>query len=291
MDTYCYTLLNSGLYLYQNGTGLLIDGLFGRGPYQCFSPFPEALHQQMLSEQGLFAHLDGLLFTHTHGDHLDRDLLYYLRYTRPNLPVYVYGLTDNSLSADSLAQGIQRLTVGPFTITVLDTVHERTGGTDQDALFSLPNCMMLLEANGTRILLTGDSVLGRREAELVGRFGPLDFVFCNPMQLATDEKCEFFHRISTRRLLLIHLPLPKDDRYYYWSLAQQECRNRIFGSVRPELAGQMAWLDGRMPDWAAAESSALPASSSWPPSRPFPPVSPSYQGSRRKIPASAPPRS
>lgn len=53
-----------------------------------------------------------------------------------------------------------------------------------------------------------------------------------------------------KRLLLTHLPDPKDDRYYYWNLARQECRERTFGAVRPEIAGQLAWLDGRTPGWA-----------------------------------------
>ena len=73
MRTYFYDMTNSGLYLYCQGTGLLIDGLYGRGPYQCFSPFPEQLHRQMIEGTGLFAHLNGLLFTHAHGDHCDPD--------------------------------------------------------------------------------------------------------------------------------------------------------------------------------------------------------------------------
>ncbi|MGE4276459.1 MAG: hypothetical protein AB7E30_04675 [Lawsonibacter sp.] len=249
-NTYLYCLSNSGLYLYRQGTGLLIDGLYGRGPYQCFSPFPEALHRQMLSGEGLFAHLGGLVFTHTHGDHCDGDLLYYLRHARPELSVYGYGLEGNTPAGRTLAQGIRKLRIGPFSITALDAVHEQAGGGCDKTLFDLPNCMLLLETGAERILLTADAILGRREAELVRRFGNLDLVFCNPMQLATDEKCEFFQRISMKRLLLTHLPAPEDDRYCYWSLARQECRNRVFGAVRPELARQMSWLDGVAPEWA-----------------------------------------
>ena len=249
MDTYLYCLTNSGLYLYRQGTGLLIDGLYGRGPYQCFSPFPERLHRQMLAGQGLFAHLDGLVFTHVHGDHCDADLLYYLRSTRPGMSVYGYGMKGNRPPGRPLAQGIQRLEIGPFSITALDAVHEGADGSCGQELFDLPNCILLLECGQERILLTGDAVLGRREAELVGRLGCMDLVFCNPMQLATDEKCEFFQRISMKRLLLTHLPAPQDDRYCYWNLARQECRERTFGAVRPEIAGQLDWLDERTPEW------------------------------------------
>lgn len=250
MRTYFYGMTNSGLYLYCQGTGLLIDGLYGRGPYQCFSHFPEQLHRQMVEGTGLFAHLDSLLFTHAHGDHCDPDQLYYLRITRPELPVYGYGMRGNTWEMLEGERGRPRLKTGPFTVKVLDTVHEQAGGNCDKALFGLPNCMLLLETGEERFLLTGDAVLGGKEAEAVEEFGTLDAVFSNPLQLATHRKCEFYRRVSMKRLLLTHLPAPADDWCGYWTLARQVRRDRVFGTVRPEIMEQMSWLDGAAPDWA-----------------------------------------
>lgn len=246
MDTYIYYMTNSGLYFYCQGKGILIDGLYGRGPYQCFSPFPEKLHRDMVKKQGIFAHLDALLFTHTHGDHMDKDMVRYMEREREGLALYVHGSGKNTLNAKRMDKGVLRIELFPFIMTLIETVHEK--GSSNDEIFYVENCMILLETPVQRILLTADAELKEREAKILKRYEPLDMVFCNPMQLARPEKCKFFRLLSPKRILIIHLPEPGDDRFSYRKLAEQECRKLVINGVVPEMPEQLAWIDRKMPE-------------------------------------------
>ena len=63
MKIFIYSMTNSGFYFYNNTTGILVDGLYGRGPYQCFSPFPQSLFRNVIEKEGIFSHMDGIIFT------------------------------------------------------------------------------------------------------------------------------------------------------------------------------------------------------------------------------------
>ena len=58
MKIFIYSMTNSGFYFYNNSTGILVDGLYGRGPYQCFSPFPQSLFRNVIEKEGIFSHMD-----------------------------------------------------------------------------------------------------------------------------------------------------------------------------------------------------------------------------------------
>lgn len=247
MDTYIYYMTNSGLYFYCQGRGILIDGLYGRGPYQCFSPFPEQLHKDMINRQGIFAHMDALLFTHSHGDHMDKDMISYMEREYDGISFYVYGDSKNTLNAKMVKDGIVQIELFPFTIRMIRTFHEK--GQSDDEIFNVENCMMLLETPVQRILLTADAVLGECEIKILKEYGDIDMVFCNPMQLALPEKCEIFRLLCPKRIFIIHLPLPLDDRFSYRALAQQECRKLVINGVAPEIPVQLSWIDEKIPGW------------------------------------------
>lgn len=251
MEFCIFPLTNSGLYLFDQGTGVLIDGLYGPGPRGDFSPFPPGLYAQMRRGDGLFAHLNALLFTHGHGDHCDRELLAHLHGIKPWMPVYGYGLPGNTWDANILGNGIQRLTVGDFTLVLLDAAHQWDEREQDYELFHLPHCMVIIQCGGQRLLLTADANLSPKEAELVNQFGAFDLVFCNPIQLALEEKQGFFQRLKIKRILITHLPAPQDDRYYLWMQARQLCHKAI-GDITPEIAQQLVWLDGNVPEWASS---------------------------------------
>lgn len=243
-----FPLTNSGLYLFFQGTGVLIDGLYGPGPWGDFSPFPSELHAQMLRGSGLFAHLNALLFTHAHGDHCDSALLAQLRRIRPELPIYGHGLPRNTWGAEMLGDGVLRLTVGGFSFVLLDTAHQRSGSMQGNPLFDLPNCMVVIQCGQKQLLLTADAALGQAEEGFAQRFGTFDLVFCNPIQLAQQETRQFFQALKPGRILITHLPAPQDDKYHLWMQARQLCHRQV-GRAVPEIAAQMAWLDGKAPEW------------------------------------------
>lgn len=242
MNTLIYQMTNSGLFFYAKDTGILIDGLYGSGPYQCFSDFPVKLHKQMVENEGIFKLAKAAIFTHAHEDHLDWDRLRHMCAIRNDLGVYVYGGPQNTLNAETIGEGIKKIQLPPFEIIMIDTLHE---GTHENETSDIKHCMILLKIEEEEILLTGDSVLGEREVKILGQFGKVQVVFCNPLQLALEKKCQFFRDISPERIFITHLPEEKDDRFSYRKLAEQECARVDINGIHPEIPKQLEWIDGK----------------------------------------------
>lgn len=66
-DVSVFYLANAGVYLCNEETGILIDGLFES--YPGFDPMPEFIETNLLSQKAPFTHLTDLCFTHNHPDH------------------------------------------------------------------------------------------------------------------------------------------------------------------------------------------------------------------------------
>ena len=247
MKIFIYSMTNSGFYFYNNTTGILIDGLYGRGPYQCFSPFPQSLFHQVIEKKGIFSHMDGLFFTHEHGDHKDADLLYYVTHNYRAVSVYSYEDLEGKQEIQQMETGIYRLRFSGYEIYFVDVEHE--GRKSGDALLQVKTCMMVIRVNGEQITLLSDALIQEREIRILNRFGRSDLLICNPLQLAEKQKCEYLEELHAKRILISHLPLPEDDIYDYWRLAKQKSRKCVIGGVHPELPEQLNWLDGRIPDF------------------------------------------
>lgn len=248
MDTKIFHSVNSGLYLFSGRTGILLDGLFGPGPYQCFSPFPAPLRKQMLSRTGMFAHLDALLFSHVHGDHYDADAAYFLRRAHGDLPFYLIDAPDNTLCPQQLAPRITQLAIGDFSVRMLRTAHNGVSRKDP-ALFRVSHQVFLIRCRKEQFLIAADGLLGKEEAALLTPFGAVDLVFCNAYHLSDPKGLEFLKVLRPSRVALYHLPFEQDDVYRYRSLAKQLI-SHANGVERPFLLSQMSWLDNAPPSWA-----------------------------------------
>lgn len=242
---------NSSLFFYADRTGILIDGLFGAGPYQCFSPLPAPIRRQMLKRQGIFGHVDALLFTHAHGDHCDRDALHFFRHLHEQPPaVFLFGESDNTLHADRVDSRIQRLEVGAFTIYAMAAPHQCIGKKNK-ALFALPNCSFIVCQGTERFFVAADSRWREEDLRLVQPFGRFNAVFCNAYHLIWDESKRFFEKLDAERIYIYHLPLQEDDIYAYHSLAKHAAQNfRMRNQRQPAIMPQMEWLGEEKPLWA-----------------------------------------
>ena len=238
-------MTNSGFYFYNNTTGILVDGLYGRGSYQCFSPFPQSLFGNVIEKKGIFSHLDGIFFTHEHGDHKDSDLLYYVMHNYSPVSVYSYETLQKNLMVHQIEKGVYRLLFLEYEIYFIDVEHE--GRKSGDELFQVKTCMLVIRTNGEQITLLSDASIQEREIQILNQFGKSDLLICNPLQLAAKQTCEYLEQLHAKRILISHLPLPEDDIYDYWGLAKQENRKCVIGGIHPELPEQLDWLDGRVP--------------------------------------------
>ena len=245
MNLCIFHSVNSGLYLWDGERGLLIDGVFD-GREQGLSAMPRVLGEQLNRREGLFAHVDGALFTHLHADHFWRPGLCRLL-EGPNPPaVYGPGLAETGVSSRPERPGISRIQLPGATVWSRDTLHE--GRCYQDT----PHQSYLIRMGGSTAFVAGDAVLQVEDAEAFSGLcdGEIELGFFNPYQLVSLQSREFLQILRPNRILLVHLPFQEDDRYHYWSFAKQCVRKFSGWTPTLEVVPHMAWLDGKSAAWA-----------------------------------------
>lgn len=235
MQIHIYHTVNSGLFLFYRGCGLLIDGLY-EGEKVGMSPFSPQLRDQLESRQGLFAHLNAALFTHLHPDHYSAPLLDRLQAVLPGAAVFCPEEASGPRDA-------MRYSVGPFHILSFPTVH------DGKEYVNTPHDAYLIEAGGERILLPGDAGFSEGTDYFAG-FCPegADAVFVNPYQMLSAKLRALLRRWQPDRVFLNHLPYPRDDSFQYRALAERLMRHWPQDVPTPKKMEPLSWLDGNAPD-------------------------------------------
>lgn len=244
MDTCIFHSVNSGLFFWSVGTGLLVDGIHD-GCEQGFSPMPDFLRRQLDARTGLFAHTSGLLFTHLHRDHFQRGGLLHLMKAPTHPAVYGPGLAENRARIQPVSSGACRIQMGSAEILAKNTLHDGT------VFRKDPHQSFLITMGQERFLVAGDAALTPRDAEefLQADSGPTDAAFVNLNQIASEDGQDFLRTLKPARIFLIHLPFREDDVYHNRSLARQTAR-RLPQDLPPvEILPHMAWIDGWTARW------------------------------------------
>lgn len=244
MDTYLFHSVNSGLYFWDGMAGLLVDGIHD-GQEQGFSPMPAFLSGQLARRAGLFAHTDGLLFTHLHRDHFQRAGMLRLLNRPESCSVYGPGLSESQASIRPIRSGMCRVQMAGAYVLAKDTVHEGEKFR-QDRHQSY-----LIRMGGETFFIAGDAVLTAEDAlAFDGFYGKeVEAGFFNLYQLAAPQGQEFLRILQPKRVFLIHLPFREDDRFHYRSLAWQVVRQLPQDLPPVEILPHMAWIDGRAARW------------------------------------------
>ncbi len=248
METMIFHTVNAGLYFWSGKTGLLIDGLHN-GRAQGFSPLPPSIGRDLQTHSGLFAHLDGLLFTHLHGDHFSRSLMLQALSADPPPLVYGPGLQENSVYLRPIYPGLWSFHLGQARLLSLATVH------DGAAFRKDPHRSFFLRLNGECIFIAGDALLMPDQARLLRDYygGPVAAAFINPYQAADPESLSFLHVLDPRRIFLYHLPFQEDDQFCCLVMAKQVLRRFPEHLPRPERLPHMKWLDGKSAPWSTPQ--------------------------------------
>ena len=175
---------HSTLLIEMGGRTLLIDPVFSNrcsplplvGPRRFFTPPLKASD---------LPHLDAVLITHDHYDHLDKATILALE-----------GKTDRFLVPLGVEKDLERWLKGRAPITALDWWEETelsplsiactparhfSGRGLTDHMRSLP-CSYVIQGGGFSLLETGDTAYGRHFEEIARRYGPFDLVLTDGAQ-------------------------------------------------------------------------------------------------------------
>ena len=255
MELCIFHSVNSGLYLWDGMAGLMIDGIHDGREFGA-SPMPAFLVKQLELHSGLFAHTDGVLFTHMHGDHFQRQGLHRLMSggTPCQPALYGPGLPESQARIRPIRSGLLRIQVAGAYILAKDTRHDgrRFSNTSHQSYF--------IRMGGETVFIAGDAALTEEDAASFDGFygGGVDAGFFNVYQLLSPGGQAFIRRLRPKRVFLEHLPFPEDDKYNYWQLARQVERHFPVDLPQAEILPLMSWLDGKAAQWEPQVQEGLP---------------------------------
>ena len=218
--TEIFYTVNAGLYISSGTTAVLIDGIHGAPPG--FTAMPEGLYDRILQGSGMFARLDGLLFTHLHPDHYDAEKTGRVLEDRPETALWGPGLANRGIPEYRELPSGCTFRIGDLRVFAYPTVHSgEPFCEDPHRSFLIRN-----ESSGEAFLISGDAVfspwLAGAVKENAGGPGTVTAAFINIYHLIEEPSRAFLLRLAPERLFLYHRPLPEDDTYNYLVMIRSE---------------------------------------------------------------------
>ena len=209
--------VNSGLY-FKGSTAVLVDGVFD-GREKGFSQMPEAFRRAVFEGNG--SHINGMLFTHSHGDHFCQEQLRKAEKLFPHMTIYGPDLAVKNVKPFLKASGLTEFYIDCCRVWAVDTIHDGVGYQD------VPHCSYFLNMDDQTIFIAGD---GSNLGKLKSRYGGLlpehvDVVFVNLYQALALNVHQFIRDFTASKIYLYHLPFRQDDCYQFWMQAGQAVRS------------------------------------------------------------------
>lgn len=239
--------VNCGLYLWDGNSGILVDGVHTAGAPAHFSPMPSEMMRWMETRTGLFAHLNGILFTHLHGDHYWETAVNHLTTREKSLPCWMPEMIHLSHAVDA-GTNVRRIQMGTFRILCLETLHDGANYVEE------PHNAFLVQSGTASVLIAGDSLFREQDLKLLTKFAPIQNAFFNLYQLSDyGNGPEIVRKLGIKRLFLYHLPFAQDDSENYRVLSFQILKRFPPELPRPVFAPHMSWIDDISPSWAAQQ--------------------------------------
>ena len=187
------------------GAGIFIDGIHG-GTASGFSPVSEKTVEECENCSGMFRDLKALLFTHCHDDHYDPEAVDRIR-KKTNVFFYAPGQDCEFGKGRTIISGIP-----PFEIFAIATTHD-----GKAPLCDEPHVSYIINTPDDTFFAPGDAVFNDPSSEAAQILSlcrhRIKAAFVNPYQILLDCNREFLKKLDPESAVLIHHPLPKDDRY------------------------------------------------------------------------------
>ena len=191
------SVCNAGVYLEQDGYGLLLDGV--SGDYAPFSGTSDAIFSQMLRSDGDFSALRALVFSHDHIDHYDpvrTEQLICQRSCECWLP-------NEKIPASG------RIQCGPFSVC-FDEVPHIPGFVDPVRHF-----VFYVDSGESQLYFAADAIVSAKMHRDLLRGKSPDFIFMNSVHFASDELRALFLHAAQKRVYVYHFPERRNDRFGY----------------------------------------------------------------------------
>lgn len=189
-------ICNCGLVFSSGGELLLIDALT-----QELAPFyraPESVRQEIVTGTGAYEKTCGLLFTHLHPDHYDKEAAQ--AFAQYHLRAALYVPNRRELPPE-------RLTVGSFTVELHRVRHTQVAGYGKSTVDA-----MIISAEGKSVYVASDSApeVSLHESVLHGR--RMDAAFWNGEMLLYKPEREALCRFAAQNFIY-HIPGDPQDGF------------------------------------------------------------------------------
>ena len=189
-------ICNCGLVFSSGGELLLIDALT-----QELAPFyraPESVRQEIVTGTGEYRKTCGLLFTHLHPDHYDKEAAQ--AFAQYHLRAALYVPNRRELPPE-------RLTVGSFTVELHRVRHTQVAGYGKSTVDA-----MIISAEGKRVYVSSDAApeVSLHESVLHGR--RMDAAFWNGEMLLYKPEREALCRFAAQNFIY-HIPGDPQDGF------------------------------------------------------------------------------
>ena len=189
-------ICNCGLVFSSGETCLLIDALT-----QELAPFyraPESVRQEIVTGTGAYEKTCGLLFTHLHPDHYDKEAAQ--AFAQYHLRAALYVPNRRELPPE-------RLTVGGFTVELHRVRHTQVAGYGKSTVDA-----MIISAEGKSVYVASDSApeVSLHESVLHGR--RMDTAFWNGEMLLYKPEREALCRFAAQNFIY-HIPGDPQDGF------------------------------------------------------------------------------
>lgn len=189
-------ICNCGLVFSSGETCLLIDALT-----QELAPFyraPESVRQEIVTGTGAYEKTCGLLFTHLHPDHYDKEAAQ--AFAQYHLRAALYVPNRRELPPE-------RLSIGSFTVELHRVRHTQVAGYGKSTVDA-----MIISAEGKRVYVASDSApeVSLHESVLHGR--RMDAAFWNGEMLLYKPEREALCRFAAQNFIY-HIPGDPQDGF------------------------------------------------------------------------------
>lgn len=189
-------ICNCGLVFSSGETCLLIDALT-----QELAPFyraPESVRQEIVTGTGAYEKTCGLLFTHLHPDHYDKEAAQAFAQHHPDATLYIPNRRELPP---------ERLSIGSFTVELHRVRHTQVAGYGKSTVDA-----MIISAEGKSVYVASDSApeVSLHESVLHGR--RMDAAFWNGEMLLYKPEREAPCRFAAQNFIY-HIPGDPQDGF------------------------------------------------------------------------------
>lgn len=197
-------LINSGLLIEAGGKKIIIDALSGDTEH--FDKMPKKLVKEITKGEGLFENLNGMLFTHTHEDHFDKDSS---DLCRKNNALELVFIPDE----EAVCPPFIEKKLGDVQIFCLKIPHS---GKEYS---KVKHYAFLIKHGEETVYVSGDSEM--QEPRQISMLGGIHVgkAFFNPFHLQLPKGRAILESIKADESFIYHIPLKTDDKYHIRKMA------------------------------------------------------------------------